>query len=154
VSGSLLIRNRQRCVAVNTRSLRRLARALLQEELGRNEFDLAIHLVNAQEITRLNETHLRHAGLTDVITFDYAEKTKRTSVPELHGEIFVCLDEAVTQARRFRTTWKSELARYVIHGVLHLLGYDDAKAGARRKMKREEDRLLKCLDARREIEKL
>ena len=43
------------------------------------------------------------------------------------GKSFVCLDEAVRQARRFHTTWQSELVRYVVHGVLHLLGYDDQR---------------------------
>jgi probable rRNA maturation factor len=42
----------------------------------------------------------------------------------LHGELFICLDDAVKQAREFRTTWQSELTRYVIHGLLHLCGHD------------------------------
>ena len=53
------------------------------------------------------------------------------------------MDDAIAQAREFRTSWQSELARYVIHGVLHLRGYDDIRAADRRKMKREENRLLK-----------
>ena len=64
---------------------------------------------------------------------------------EVHGEIFICIDEAVTQARRFRTTWPSELVRYLVHGILHLQGYDDLTPAARRKMKREENRLLQQL---------
>jgi len=63
----------------------------------------------------------------------------------LHGEVFVCLDEAVTQARRFRVTWQSELVRYVVHGVLHLLGYDDLNPRARRRMKAAENRLMRRL---------
>ena len=112
-------------------------------------------------MTRLNETFLRHKGSTDVITFDYAEQVdqaSRLSSPRpqlalpgqarrlsclLHGEIFVCLDEAVSQARRFHTTWQSELVRYVVHGVLHLLGYDDRDSRARRRMKAAEDALVR-----------
>ena len=63
----------------------------------------------------------------------------------LHGEIFVCLDEAMSQARRFRTTWQRELVRYVVHGVLHLLGYDDLNNRARRRMKAAEDTLVRQL---------
>ena len=71
---------------------------------------------------------------------------RRDACPTLlHGEIFVCLDEAVSQARRFHTTWQSELVRYVVHGVLHLLGYDDAASRARRKMKAAEDTLVRQL---------
>jgi rRNA maturation RNase YbeY len=104
---------------------------------------LAIYLVAEPEMTHLNETYLRHKGSTDVITFDYAEEVSRDACPpQLHGEIFVCLDEAVSQARRFHTTWQSELVRYVVHGVLHLLGYDDADRRARRRMKVAEDTLV------------
>ena len=45
----------------------------------------------------------------------------------LHGEIFICVDEAVWQARKFRTSWQSEIVRYLVHGVLHLLGHDDSR---------------------------
>ena len=66
----------------------------------------------------------------------------------MHGDIFVCLDDAVAQARQFRTTWQSELVRYVIHGLLHLRGYDDRHPAARRKMKREENRRLREITRR------
>jgi probable rRNA maturation factor len=61
----------------------------------------------------------------------------------LQGEIYISMDAAVAQARQFRTTWQAELVRYVIHGLLHLAGHDDQRAPARRRMKREEDRLLR-----------
>jgi rRNA maturation RNase YbeY len=66
----------------------------------------------------------------------------------LHGEIFVCMDEAVAQARRFRTSWQSELVRYIVHGILHLRGFDDRRAAPRARMKREENRLVRELAAR------
>jgi rRNA maturation RNase YbeY len=66
----------------------------------------------------------------------------------LHGEIFVCVDEALLQARKFGTSWQSETVRYVVHGVLHLLGHDDLRAAARRGMKREEDRLVREISRR------
>ena len=55
------------------------------------------------------------------------------------------MDEAIAQARRFRSTWQSELVRYLIHGILHLRGFDDLRHSDRRKMKREESRLLRLL---------
>ena len=61
---------------------------------------------------------------------------------------FICVDEAVFQARKFGTSWQSETVRYVVHGVLHLLGHDDLRAAARCKMKREENRLLRELSRR------
>jgi len=72
----------------------------------------------------------------------------------LQGEIFICLSEAVAQARRFRTSWAEELTRYLIHGLLHLFGYDDLKPALRREMKREEDRLVRKLRRRFTLLKL
>ena len=70
------------------------------------------------------------------------------------AEIFICTDEAIVHARRFRTTWQMELARYVIHGVLHLCHYNDIHPSDRRIMKREENRLLRELDRRLPLQNL
>ena len=162
---TITLHNRQTTRRLNLPLLRRITRALLHEARSPGAFDLAIYLVAEPEMTRLNETYLRHKGSTDVITFDYADTVGRASrlLPSrlhaprsrrnaprstptfLHGEIFVCLDEALSQARRFRTTWQNELVRYVVHGVLHLLGYDDADSRASRRMKAAEDTLVNRL---------
>jgi probable rRNA maturation factor len=147
---SLALRNRQRLRRIDLRFLRRIAQSLLRQTCPALPFDLSIHIVAASEVTRLNEAFLHHKGSTDVITFDYAEPAVQSEPPPgspilLHGEIFVCAEEAVSQARRFHTTWQSELVRYVVHGVLHLLGHDDLAAPARRRMKAAEDALLRRL---------
>ncbi|MBI3879764.1 MAG: rRNA maturation RNase YbeY [Verrucomicrobia bacterium] len=146
----LLIRNRQRVRAVNVPLLRRLTRAVLAAQPALKEYELGIHLVGAKEMAEVNWNFLRHAGSTDIITFDHADsklETRNQQLGSLHGELFICLDEAVKQARRFRTTWPRELARYVIHGILHLRGHDDRTAAKRRAMKREENRLLREMSA-------
>jgi probable rRNA maturation factor len=141
--------NRQRARPINQRHLRQMIGLLLADLLHSGEFDLAVHLVNSSEMARLNQTWLKHTGSTDVITLDYtcrmAENVsfKPTKPILLAGEIFVCVEEALLHARRFRVRWQAELARYIIHGLLHLQGYDDLAAAARRKMKRREDRLLR-----------
>jgi len=141
LNGRLVIQNCQRSHPVNAPRLRRLTRLLVQEILKLEQFDLGICLVDAMEMTRLNETFLQHKGSTDVITFDYADQAQSP----LHGEIFVCIDDVIANARRFGVTPQSELLRCVVHGVLHLLGFDDARPAVRRKMKREENRLLRRL---------
>jgi probable rRNA maturation factor len=147
----LTISNRQRTRPINVRQVRQIIRALLDEMVELNQYELGINLVGANEMTQINETFLQHAGSTDVITFDYLDLRPQTSgfrPPSVYAELFICVDEAVAQARRFRTTWQSEIIRYVIHGILHLLGHDDHRPAARRKMKREEARLLKQLGTR------
>jgi len=143
---TLTLHDRQHRRAVDLRLLRRMARTLLDDLLEAENFDLGIYLVAAAEMTRLNETFLRHQGPTDVIAFDYNEPVQTNHGRRtLRGEIFICVDEAVRQARRFGTSWQSEAVRYLVHGVLHLLGYDDLKPTERREMKREEARLLRQL---------
>lgn len=70
--------------------------------------------------------------------------TSQRDVPALiQGEIFVCVSEAERQAKMFGTDWRSEVVRYIIHGILHLAGYDDLQPLARRKMKVVEGRLVR-----------
>jgi len=147
---SLQLRNRQRTRKVDLRQFRKILRAALDDLAIAPESELCFHLVAAPEMTRVNETFLQHAGSTDVITFDHADP----GASALHGEIFICVDEAIIQARRFRTTWQSEIVRYAIHSLLHLQGFDDHRAADRRKMKREENRLLRELSRRFPISKL
>jgi len=144
------IANRQQTRAIDLRMLRRIVHTLLSELFQTGHAEVGISLVASPAMTRLNETFLRHAGSTDVITFDYSSYESRITNHEsrLHGEIFVCVDEAVIQARRFRTSWQSELVRYIVHGVLHLLGFDDARPVVRQGMKSEENRLLRGLKRR------
>jgi probable rRNA maturation factor len=159
MSRTLSLQNRQRARRVDTRLLRRLTLHTLEHELNIRSFELAIHLVGAKEMARVNWDFLQHEGSTDVITFDHSSPEFRVPGSEfgvdepgarnqkletrLHGELFICVDDAVKQAREFRTTWQSELARYVVHGLLHLCGHDDLSPGPRRRMKREENRLVR-----------
>jgi rRNA maturation RNase YbeY len=148
MSRILSLSNRQESRLLDLLFLRKISRHLLSELLERPTFEIAIHLVADDEMAILNETFLHHEGPTDVITFDYTEPARAkgrqndSPPPPLHGEIFVCVDEACRQARRFRTTWPAEIVRYIVHGVLHLEGHDDQTPAARRKMKREENRLV------------
>jgi probable rRNA maturation factor len=146
---NLVIANRQRRKKINSRRLREITEALL-EELKITDAELGINLVGAREMTLVNETFLQHAGATDVITFDHTEKrkVKGGKQKQIHGELFICVDVAVAQAKEFKTEWQSEVVRYVVHGVLHLLGYDDMKPALRREMKREENRLVRRLERR------
>ena len=139
---NITLANRQRTKKINTRLLKQIAGELLTE-LKMSEADLGVALVGAKEMAKVNWQFLRHEGSTDVITFDH--ESTRTN---LHGELFICVDVAVTQAQEFKSSWQSELVRYVVHGVLHLLGYDDLQPALWRKMKREENRLVRLLAKR------
>lgn len=133
---SVTVFNRQRFRRVQSAGIRSLAESVARR-LG-VKMELGIHLVSSREMARVNWQFLRHEGSTDVITFDHGSTSLR-----LHGELFISVEDSVRQATEFNTDWAQELARYVIHGILHLKGYDDLEPGARRLMKREEGRLVR-----------
>jgi probable rRNA maturation factor len=151
----LTLRNRHPHRRVDLRVLRRVVVAALAETPirpaggGVPRHLLGIYLVAANAMAALNETHLGHAGSTDVITFDYG--TPETALPGedwLRGDLFICLDDAQRQGREFGVPWQAELVRYMVHGLLHLHGFDDHTTAARRAMKRVEERVLRRLVAR------
>ncbi len=146
---NVIIVNRQRKKRIDSRLLKQIVSELFSE-LEISEAELGISLVSAREMALVNETFLQHEGSTDVITFDHTEKLKAENGKrkQLHGELFICVDDAIAQAKEFQTTWQSEIVRYTVHGVLHLLGYDDLKPHLRRTMKREENRLVRLLAKR------
>jgi len=147
------VSNRQRAVPVNAARLQEMGQWLLGRCREWGEGDLGVRLVGSREMAVLNQRHLGHEGSTDVLTFDYAatgfpRESSEGSI--LRGELVICPEVARRQAASFGTRWEAELARYLIHGILHLLGYDDLESGARRRMKQAEDRWLRAL--RREFE--
>ncbi len=129
-------RQRHRCLALP--AINELVSSIL-DRLGCTG-EIGFHFVNEAEITRLNWDFLRHEGSTDVITFDHGSTTKH-----LHGECFICVSEAIKQALEWHTSWTEELGRYVVHGILHLSGFDDQNPRQRRTMKRQENALTQTL---------
>lgn len=132
----LQVFNRQRARPIPREAVRRVIEGVLDGY--RLSAELGIHFIHPRESALLNERHLNHEGPTDILTFDQG------SAPDcLRGELFICVAEAERQAREFRTSWRQELLRYVIHGILHLRGFDDLDPEKRRVMKREENRLVR-----------
>jgi probable rRNA maturation factor len=148
----LILRNRQRARALNLTAFREFTRTLLEDELQLDGYALGIEFVGAKTMAEINWRYLQHEGPTDIITFDHGADAGDGL--ELHGELFICVPVAEEQAAEFGTRWFEELARYVIHGVLHLRGYDDLQPAPRRVMKREEGRLLKRLGRRFPLSRL
>jgi len=129
---SVTVNNRQRRWKVNTHWLAGIARRAL-ELLDDASSQLSIVLVNDATMAKLNEEYHATVGPTDILTFDYGEG---------QGELIISVECAVRQARRFRATPRRELALYVVHGILHLHGYDDVAPRDRRRMRAAERRLM------------
>lgn len=125
---------------VSSLQIRRAVRAASGESPLRA---VTVALVDDARIAALHVQFMGLAGPTDVLTFDLRDDE---SQPEIEGEIVISVDTARRQARRFKVTATEELLRYAIHGVLHLRGYDDDTPARRRRMRREENRVLAILD--------
>ena len=134
----LYVRNRQRTHRINLPLFKEIASNLITRICG-PEARIGVILVGDREITRLNEAYLQHRGSTDVLAFGYAAEQGSAR----HGELFVCVDEALRMAPRFRATWQKEVVRYLIHGLLHLQGHEDSTPAQRRRMKLAENALVK-----------
>lgn len=88
----------------------------------------------------LNKTFLDHDTLTDVISFDYSAELGGIS-----GDLFISVPTVIGNAGMHDVTVESEIHRVLVHGVLHLLGYDDKDAGARAHMRDTENYYLSLL---------
>ncbi|WP_054682874.1 rRNA maturation RNase YbeY [Rhodothermus marinus] len=118
--------------------LRRLVQAVLAGEKARLRY-LSLVLADHATVRELNRTYLGHDYDTDVLSFPLSEKPG-----VVEGEIYVDLDTAAERHAEFGATFTQEACRYVVHGLLHLLGYDDATPEARAHMHRLEDRYLQA----------
>lgn len=107
------------------------------KQLGLQIISLEINIVSSNIVLELNKKYLKHNYNTDIITFNYSsDRTK------LEGEIYISLEDAKENSQRFNTSINEELKRLLIHGVLHLLGYDDSTKVEKRKMTQLENKYL------------
>jgi rRNA maturation RNase YbeY len=91
-------------------------------------------------LLEINKKYLNHNYFTDVITFDYSENNK------ISGDIFISIDTINDNAKRFETDSTTELHRVMIHGALHLIGYNDKSNEDKKLMTQKEDFYLNVLD--------
>jgi probable rRNA maturation factor len=128
-----------------------LARAVLSAE-GVRDAILSITFVGRQGIRSLNRRHLGQDSHTDVLAFALQDGTRaRGQGRTVVGDVYVCAPVGVGQARRFGARPVDELRRLLVHGVLHVLGYDHP-GGPRRTtsaMWRRQEQLLARLGGRR-----
>lgn len=89
---------------------------------------LSITFVSRSRIASLNREHLGHKGPTDVISFGF---TRATDKDPVIGDVYICPDVARAAAAERRIGVREELARLVVHGTLHVLGYDHPEHDAR-----------------------
>ena len=120
-------------VSVDEEFLKKIAEKVLKGEKQENK-DLSIALVGQGRIRELNKKYRGKNRVTDVLAFP----NKNLGL----GEIVVCLREVKKNAKRYNSTFEKELARVLIHGILHLLGYEDKETESKIIMTQKEDYYL------------
>ena len=131
----ITLANRQRRDPVPVSWLQRLARAAVRRLRIRARGTFSIVFVEAAQMRRLNARFTGHRGLTDVLSF-------RFDGEPVIGEVIVAPAAARRYARTHDVSYRDELARYVVHGLLHWVGHEDGTPAQQRKMRKLEDELL------------
>lgn len=126
--------------------LTRRARAVLRA-LGHPRAELSLALVDDAAIAALNERDRGRAGPTDVLSYSLLEGPHSERRAGLLGDVVISVDTAARQARRGRRSLDDECLRLLVHGVLHLLGHDHERDDEARRMRGEERRVLRALQA-------
>ncbi len=98
---------------------------------------LIINFIPAEKIHEINIKYLNHDFTTDIITFNYSGGHRI-----LDGELFISKEDAFFNAKKFKVSLIEEYFRLVIHGILHLMDYDDQNKNAKLVMKRLENKLV------------
>jgi probable rRNA maturation factor len=134
----ITVRNLQRTVPVDVAALQEFAEQALQScsRIPRNEptqlkrlREIFVLLISDRRMARLHRQFLKEAGPTDVLTFE-------------HGEIFLSAERARHHARRFGSSLGQELRLYIVHGLLHLHGFDDRNEVEAQRMERMQRQIL------------
>ncbi len=102
--------------------------------------DISYFFTSDEELLEINKQYLHHDYYTDIITFNYNEENI------ISAEIFISIERIKDNSEKFNTTFQNELHRVIIHGILHLLGFDDKTEDQKNTMRKLEDKCLSNLN--------
>lgn len=124
--------------------LRKVAEGVLKNE-NKEESNFSIALIGQGRMKKLNKKYRGKNRVTDVLAFPALvvpfEKFKIGEFQKIEGlgEVVICLREVKKNAKRFGFSFEKELAKVLIHGILHLLGYEDEKSESQKKEMQEKE---------------
>ena len=109
------------------------------DDLGYNLGELSIIFCSDDYLIDMNKRHLNHDYYTDIITFNYNVEKK------LNGDLFISVDRVKDNASAFNENFKMELFRVIIHGILHLCGFNDKTTKEQKEMRQKENHYLRLI---------
>lgn len=136
--------NLHRAYRVNESLVKKIAVSILRDRIPNNCSELGFIFLDDRKIRALNKKYKCEDRATDVLSFDLSATPVHKAVPLL-GEIFISIDKARKNSKIFDTSLEEEFVLYVIHGILHLSGYDDESPKERVRMERKQEEILRNL---------
>lgn len=136
------IQNLQSIAKINKDKIMECADLVLKA-MGESKAELSLVLVNDMYIRNLNWKYRRKDSATDVLAFPMRDSRRLSGV--ILGDVVISVETAAKEAKKRKKDIQDELDLYFVHGILHLLGYDDEKPRARKKMKDKERELMENL---------
>lgn len=131
----IFITNRQKTIKIRKNALKAIIKEVIAHE-GQSCHEVSIHFVSKNEIGELHDQFFNDPSETDCISLpmDGPEET----VYRVLGEVFICPEVAIDYAKKHKTDPLKEVRLYLIHGLLHLMGYDDIQTKDRALMRSAE----------------
>ena len=120
----------------NTREIRALLKKICKKENKKISFINCV-FCSDNRLLEINKKYLNHVSLTDVVTFDFTPNKNN-----LEGDIYISIDRVKENARKYKETFKTELLRIIIHGLLHLIGFSDKTKEEKNTMTLKENEYL------------
>ena len=108
---------------------------------GFKEGEINYIFVDDDTLLEKNKEYLNHDTYTDIITFDTSDEPG-----EISGDIYISTDRVIENSREYGVPYPEEMHRVLVHGILHLCGYDDKTEEEKKKMREKEDYYLSQLD--------
>lgn len=137
------IKNSQKKIPIDPRTIKKAALKVLSSQSKEKSGEISICFVTDKRIKRLNRLYLGKNEPTDVLSFDLTETDDAKK--KLFADIIISTDTALSNSKIFKTSALCEIHMYVVHGLLHLLGYDDGTLKERRIMEQKTKQVLKAL---------
>lgn len=127
-------------INVKKKQIKDLAQIVLSKE-GISKAEINIILVDDEYIIRLNQEYLNKNRTTDVLSFSLVDEKDA----QLEGEVYANIEQIIRQAVDYRVAFNEELSRIIIHGLLHLIGFNDQADEEKQIMTQKEDQYLAIL---------
>ena len=121
--------------------------SLILAAAGEEGRELSLFFCGLEKMAELNEGYRGKEGPTDVLSFAQLDSNAASGDRDLLGDVVICRERMDSQAEEFGTGQRGECARLILHGILHLLGYDHETGGEdAEKMRAEEERIMSNLE--------